>query len=175
MISIIAAVGDNNEIGKKGDLCWRIKADLERFKELTTGHPVVMGYNTFKSLNFKPLKNRRNIVITNYPIAGNDAEQVVAGSFFDDKEEVLKNGFQEFVKYLESQGEEVFIIGGASLYNQFVHIADKMYITEIHKTDKDADTFFPDKKEWEKNFTKKVEKDLKSYSYVTYTRKEKKK
>ncbi len=173
MISIIAAVGDNNEIGKDGDLCWKIKADLDRFKELTTGNVVVMGYNTFKSLDFKPLKDRRNIVITDYPIAGCDVEQVVAGTFCDLENEELKYGNEELIKYFNGLKEEVFIIGGGKLYKDFLPFADKMYITEIHKTDKNADTFFPAKEEWEKDFDKEVEKELKSYSYVTYTRKKK--
>ena len=173
MISIIAAVGDNNEIGKNGDLCWKIKADLDRFKELTNGNVVVMGYNTFKSLDFKPLKDRRNIVITNYPIMGNDVDQVVGGTFCDVEAEEIKYGMDEFVKYLKGLKEEVFIIGGGSVYKEFLPIVDKMYITEIHKTDDEADTFFPDKKEWEKDFTRVMNQDTEEYTYVTYTRKKK--
>ena len=104
MISIIAAVGDNNEIGKNGDLCWKIKADLDRFKELTTGNVVVMGYNTFKSLDFKPLKDRRNIVITEYPVAECDVEQVVAGTFYNPEKRELEYGNKEIIKYFITEG-----------------------------------------------------------------------
>ena len=173
MISIIAAVGDNNEIGKNGDLCWKIKADLDRFKELTTGNVVVMGYNTFKSLDFKPLKDRRNIVITEYPVAECDVEQVVAGTFYNPEKRELEYGNKELIKYFNGLKEEVFIIGGGKLYKDFLPFADKMYITEIHKTDDEADTFFPDKKEWEKDFTRVMNQDTEEYTYVTYTRKKK--
>ena len=158
MISIIAAIGENGELGKNGDLCWRLKADLQRFKKLTTGHTVAMGYNTYKSLGFKPLKDRENIVLTERPL-----EVGIEGV-----EQVYD--LEELKKELLKREDEVFIIGGGWLYSQFLPIADRLYLTEIHKTDSEADTFFPAKEEWEKEFRREVEEDRDEYSYVTYNR-----
>ena len=81
MISLIACVGKNYEIGKDGGLCWKLPEDLEFFKQKTMGHTVVMGYNTFKSLGFKPLKKRHNIVITNEPLDNPNFDQVVVRTY----------------------------------------------------------------------------------------------
>ena len=128
MISMIASVGKNRELGKKNGLVWRISADLKYFKNTTMGHKVIMGYNTYKSLP-GDLPGREIMVLSYSKVDGN-VETVYS------IDEVLD-------KYLDSK-EEIFICGGASLYNQCVDYAEKLYLTEIMDTDSEADTFFPE-------------------------------
>lgn len=129
MISIIVAIAKNNAIGKDNRLLWHISEDLKRFKRLTSGHKVIMGRNTLLSLPKWPLPNRTNIVIT------------------DNREDHFEGC--EMVFSIDeaagkcSQDEECFIIGGASVYRQFMPLADKLYITRVDK-EFEADTFFPD-------------------------------
>ena len=127
MISMIASVGKNRELGKKNGLVWRISADMKYFKNTTMGHKVIMGYNTYKSLP-GDLPGREMIVLSKKKIEGN-VETIYS------VDDVLN-------KYLDCK-EEVFICGGASLYNQFIEYANKLYLTEIMATDSEADTFFP--------------------------------
>jgi dihydrofolate reductase len=135
MISIIVAIAENYAIGKNNDLLWHIPEDLKRFKRLTTGHSVIMGKKTYESLPRKPLPNRRNVIITDDP--GDHFEQCVTVFSVED---VLKN---------IDHDEENFVIGGASVYRQFLPLSDRMYITWVHKPF-DADVFFPeiDFSEW---------------------------
>jgi dihydrofolate reductase len=129
MISIIVAIAENRGIGKNNDLLWHIAEDLKRFKRITSGHPVIMGKRTFESLPRRPLPNRRNIVITDIPgeqIDGCEMAYSIEGA-------VAKC----------NPAEENFIIGGASVYRQFLPIADRLYLTMVHKSF-DADVFFPD-------------------------------
>ena len=137
-ISIIAAIGENNELGKNNDLIWHLPNDLKFFKSVTTGKTVLMGRNTFWSLP-KVLPNRTNIVITDM-----DEEYP--------KEVVIYNSIDAFLEDYKNTEEEVFIIGGASIYSQFINIADKIYLTEIAATCEDAQVYFPqfDKEEYEK-------------------------
>ncbi|MEK7471589.1 MAG: dihydrofolate reductase [Patescibacteria group bacterium] len=130
MISLIAAIGKNNELGKGNTLLWHLPADMKHFKEITTLHPVIMGRKTFESIG-KPLPNRRNIVITrnlNYKMDGVE----------------LVYSLNEALDLFPNQNEEIFIIGGAELYKQTMPVADKLYITHIDAEDKDADAFFPE-------------------------------
>ncbi len=127
MFSIIAAVGKNNELGKKGGLVFHIKEDMKFFKETTTGHTVVMGFKTWESLP-KKLPNRKNIVITFEEFEGPDE---------------CVTDLEKFIKENESTDEEIFIIGGGSIYAQFLEHAKKLYLTEVDGEDKDADVFFP--------------------------------
>lgn len=128
MFSIIAAVGKNRELGKKGDLIFHIKEDMKFFKETTTGHTVVMGFKTWESLP-KKLPNRKNIVVTFEEFEGPD--------------ECVTN-LEEFIKENEDTDEEIFIIGGGSIYAQFIDHAKRVYLTEIDGEDSEADVFFPD-------------------------------
>lgn len=128
-ISIIVAMAKNRAIGKGGDLIWHLSNDLKHFKEVTSGHTVIMGYKTYMSLpNQKPLPKRRNIIISTRL---NEAPEgfELASSVLD----AMKMVFNE---------EEVFIIGGGMIYEQFLPMADKLYLTRIDK-DFEADTFFP--------------------------------
>ena len=147
-ISIIAALGENRELGLNNKIPWHIKKDIEHFKKLTTGHPVIMGRKTFESIG-KPLPNRTNIVVTRdqnfstsrscHPRVGGDPGFVF---FFQSLEDAIK-----FAKTKDSG--EVFIIGGASIYAQAMKYTDKLYLTLIKGTF-DADAFFPDYSEFKK-------------------------
>ena len=129
MISIIVAISEENAIGKQGGLLCHLPNDLKHFKTITANHTVIMGERTFYSLPKHPLPNRRNIVITD-----------VAGKTFDGAEATYSI---EGAVALVHPDEEAFIIGGGMVYRQFMPIADKLYITHIHHSWKDADTFFP--------------------------------
>jgi dihydrofolate reductase len=136
MISLIAAIGKNNELGKKNTLLWHLPADLKHFREITSLHPVIMGRKTFESIG-KPLPNRRNVVITrdlNYKKMGLPTQAGVE----------LVYSLNEALDLFPNQNEEIFIIGGAEIYKQTMPIADKLYITHIKAEDKEADSFFPE-------------------------------
>ena len=136
MISLIAAIGRNYELGKNNTLLWKLPADMKHFKEITMLHAVVMGRKTFESLG-KPLQNRRNIVITRdvkYKKEGLPAQAGV---------EVV-HSLSDALNLFEDKNEEIFIIGGGELYKQTMPIADKLYITHVDVEDAGADTFFPE-------------------------------
>ena len=157
-INVIAAIGKNNELGKNNDLVWRLKGDMMFFRETTMGHPIVMGRKTFESLP-KVLPGRKNIVISSNEILNDEIER-----YKSIKEFLLK--YKEF-------NEDVFIIGGASIYKQFIDLASKLYLTEIDAVAKDADVYFPmfNKLEWNKEIiSEKEENDIK-YNHVLYKRK----
>lgn len=137
MISLIVAIAQNNAIGKDNDLLWHLSEDLKYFKKTTNERTVLMGRKTWESLPFKPLKNRRNIVVSSqkdYKIEG--------AELFDSVEKA--------VEVLKSQNDEVFCIGGASLYKALLLEAEKLYVTRVYK-DFEADVFFPeiDENIWE--------------------------
>ena len=128
-LSIIAAVAKNRAIGKGGDLIWHISNDLKHFKEITTGGCVLMGYNTYASLpGKKALPKRRNIILSSRIAAAPEGFEVA--SSIPQALELLKDI------------PEVFVIGGGTIYEQFLPIADKLYLTRIDKRF-EADTFFP--------------------------------
>lgn len=134
MISIIVAIARGGVIGGHNTLLWHISEDLRRFKQITTGHPVIMGRKTYESLG-RPLPNRTNVVITrqsDYKANG----CTVAGS--------LEQAIAMF-----SQQQELFIIGGAEIYTQAMPIAQRLYITDV-EDDYQGDTYFPqwDKQQW---------------------------
>ena len=128
-ISIIVAIASNNAIGKDNDLLWHISDDLKRFKRITSGHPVIMGKSTFYSLPIRPLPKRRNIVLTD-----------VKGELIEGCE--MAYSIEESIELMDDS-QENFIIGGGSIYNQFMPLAQKLYITKVHR-DFEADTFFPE-------------------------------
>lgn len=125
--SIIVAIGEQNEIGKDNDLLWRISADLKRFKAITTGNTIVMGRKTFDSLPKGALPNRRNIVLSHQDLKIDNVE------VFQDIESIAK---------ATENDEQVFIIGGASLYNSFIDKVKRVFLTKVHSTF-EADVFFP--------------------------------
>jgi dihydrofolate reductase len=157
-ISIIVAVAKNFAIGRNNDLLWHIPEDLKRFKRITLGHQVIMGRMTYLSLPFRPLKNRTNIVITDNPVESFDGCITVHSI-----EEALN---------LCNENEESFIIGGGSVYRQFLPHCNKLYLTMVHK-DFEADTFFPtlDLSQWK--LVEKEDQDATrelgfSYSFLTF-------
>ena len=159
MITIIAAIGNNNELGKGNDLIWYLPADLKRFKKRTTGHPIIMGRNTFESIG-KPLPNRRTIIITRNTSYQKEGCEVV-------------HSLEDAIELIASQ-EDAFIIGGAQIYKEAMekNVVDQLDITKVHQ-DFDADVFFPaiDSMVWEEvsreNFSPD-EKNLFSYSFINY-------
>lgn len=151
---MIAAIGKNRELGKKNNLIWHFKEDMKFFKETTMGSTVIMGRKTFESLP-KALPNRENIVITSNPDFKAQGATVVLSP-----EEALK----------KAQGDEVFIIGGAKVYEQFLPLSDKIYLTEIEAECADADTFFPhfDKSLYTARKIKENEEDGIKFSHFIY-------
>ena len=133
MINIIAAVANNRAIGLENKLLYWLPNDLKRFKALTTGHTIIMGRRTYESLPKGALPNRRNIVLSrqrhDYPRC----------ECYPSLEEALGHCDED---------EEIFIIGGASVYEQAMPLADRLYLTEIDDTPTDADAFFPPYDEW---------------------------
>lgn len=168
MISIIVAISEENAIGQKGDLLCHLPADLKHFKETTQGHTVIMGKRTYFSLPISKitgthaLPNRKNIVITD-----------VAGEQLEGAE--MAYSIEEAQKMVESQ-EEAFIVGGGMVYRQFMPLADKLYITHMHHSFPEADTFFPEIEPavWEQISIERHEADEKNpyaFSFAEYVRK----
>lgn len=160
MISIIVAIAKNSAIGRNNELLWHLPADLKRFKRLTSGHCVLMGKKTWESLPVRPLPGRKNIILTDNP---DDCFNCSHTAFSID--EALAQC---------KECEEIFVIGGGSVYRQFMEIADRLLITWVDR-DYEADTWFPeiDPAVWEE-----TERDGDffdeangfTYRYITYLR-----
>lgn len=157
-ISMIAAIGQNNELGKDNKLIWRIPEDLKFFRNVTTGKTIIMGRNTFASLP-KMLPNRKHIVFS-------------SKSDFPNEVEVYKS-IQEFLQYYKNHEEELFVIGGGQIYDQFLNLSTKLYLTEIDAVCTDADTYFPkfNKEEWSKEVIDQNVYSNIEYRHVLYRRK----
>lgn len=150
MISIIAAIGKNNELGKNNSLLWHLPADMKHFKEITRGHIVIMGQKTFESLG-RPLPNRRNIVLTQDNLFQKEGIEAV-------------HSLEELGVLLEKtseQNEENFIIGGGQIYKLYMEKADKLYITHVDASFPDAEIYFPviNGSKWQKVKSEKYSKD----------------
>ena len=162
MISIIVAIAENGAIGAKNNLLWRLPDDLKRFKELTTGHTVIMGRKTFESLPKGALPNRTNVVITRN--AGLTFENCKT---FNNLKDAIDNYCHE---------KEIFIIGGANIYEQAIKFADKLYVTYVPHFFENADTFFPEINNNEWVITESIDfqsddKHLYPYTFITYIKK----
>jgi dihydrofolate reductase len=156
-ISIIVAIAQNNAIGKDNQLLWHIPADLKRFKKLTTNHTIIMGKRTYYSLPVRPLPNRRSVVITD--IAGEEIEGCT-----------MAYSIQDAIDKMDDQ-EENFIIGGGSVYKQFLPLANQLYLT-IVKKDFEADTFLHiDLTDWETIEREEHFDDDLPYYYINLKRK----
>lgn len=160
-LSIIVAIAANGAIGKDNGLIYRLPNDLRRFKQLTTGHTIIMGRRTFESLPKGALPNRRNIVLSRSERDFPGAER------FSSLNEALLHCQDD---------EEVFIIGGASVYEEALPLADRLCLTYIHDTPSDADVFFPevDLSQWLQTDCETHEHDERhavDYSFVDYERK----
>jgi dihydrofolate reductase len=161
-LSIIAAVANNNVIGRDNQLPWHMPADLKWFKTLTSGHHLLMGRRTYESVG-KPLPGRITVVITRS--AGYAPDGVAIARSLD-----------EAISKAEAAGDpEIFIGGGAEIFNQVLHRANRMYLTRIH-TEPEGDTFFPefdDVNEWHLVDSEHHEADERNphpYSFLTYER-----
>lgn len=155
-ISIIVAIAENRAIGKDNRLLWHLSDDLKRFKKLTTGHTLIMGRNTFLSLPNGALPNRRHIVISD-----------MEGESFEGCE--MAHSIEEAVK-LAGRIEECFVIGGGMVYKQFLPLAGKLYLTQVHESF-DADTFFPeiDFSQWKALGSEEVDAGERNQYAHTYT------
>lgn len=163
MLGMIAAIGQNRELGKKGDLIWNLPNDLKFFKETTMGKTVVMGKNTFNSLP-RMLPGRKHVILTDNDDFNKD---VSACEVIYDK--------VNLISYVQERAktQDIYVIGGASMYAMFVNICDFMYLTEIDAEDKEADVYFPrfNKEEWEREIVGKNSDNNICYYHVKYTRK----
>ena len=158
MISIIAAVAGNRAIGYKNKLIYWLPDDLKRFKQLTTGHTIIMGRNTYLSLPKGALPNRRNVVLSRSQTDFPGCESY--------------SSLKEALDHCQP-GEEVFIIGGASVYRQAMPLADRLCLTEIDDVPLTADTFFPDYSDWKEKKREIHEKDERHdyrFAFVEYER-----
>ena len=155
-ISIIVAIAKNRAIGKDNRLLWHLSDDLKRFKKLTTGHALIMGRNTFLSLPNGTLPNRRHIVITDQ-----------TDEAFDGCE--MARSIEEAIE-LAGKDAECFVIGGGMVYAQFLPIAGKLYLTQVHESF-EADTFFPeiDFSQWKAIVTEEVEAGERNQYKHSYT------
>lgn len=162
MIKMIAAVGKNLELGKNGDLIWHLPNDLKFFKEQTLGCPVVMGRNTFNSLPRK-LPKRIHYIITDSLMFNKDTDGVLI--YFD-----FADMLKEIKRVAETQ--DVYIIGGASVYKQFLEYADELVLTEVDAEDTEADVYFPlfDKTQYVRTVVATNEDNGIKYKHVKYTR-----
>lgn len=159
MITIIAAIANNNALGKDNDLIWHLPADLKRFKKVTSGHHILMGRNTFESIG-RPLPNRTTVVITrnkNYKAKGC----------------IVVDSIEKAIEVARSD-EHIYIIGGAQVYKQAMtsNLVDKLDITQVHHSF-DADVYFPeiDAEIWKENSREDFSADEKNkykYSFISY-------
>ena len=158
MIALIVAHSKNNVIGNKGRIPWNIKGELRRYKELTTGNVVIMGRRSYEEIG-KPLPNRMNIVLS-------------TTKTYEGKNLITVRSLKEA---LDIAGDrDVYISGGKKIFEEAIHIVDKMYITLVDKVI-EGDTYFPDFNE--EDFIKQIDEQFHGdipYTYMTYTSKEKK-
>ena len=158
MVNIIAAVARNRAIGFQNKLIYWLPNDLKRFKALTTGHTIIMGRNTFLSLPKGALPNRRNVVLSR------TQTEFPGCNTYSSLEEALNNC---------TPNEDIYIIGGAAVYQQALAIADRLCLTEIDDIPEQADAFFPDYSEWKEVWREEHKKDEKhehDFAFVDYVR-----
>ena len=157
-ITLIAAIGNNNELGRDNALIWSIPEDLKFFRDNTVGKSIVMGMNTLKSLP-RLLPDRKHIVLTRREV---DLDSSI----------VIVHSIDELLQYIDSLDEEVMVIGGAQIYNQMIDYADKMLLTEINASEM-ADVYFPEftMQDWDREVISNHQYENVTYSHVAYTRK----
>ncbi len=157
MISLIAAIGKNGELGKDNDLVWHLKDDMVYFRKTTLNHKVILGYNTYKSIG-KALPQRKNIVLSHHKI--------------NDENITVYNDIKELEAKELNTEEECFIIGGASLYNYFINKADKLYLTLIEDSCPLATVYFPKilNEDYNKEIIENKEENGIKYDFVIFER-----
>ena len=158
MISLIAAIGKNRELGKNGDLIFHIKEDMKYFKEMTMGHKVLMGRKTWESLPGK-LTGRENIVISRHEVPGAD---------------LVIHNLGEYLQENADTEEEIFVIGGGMVYFEALPYARNLYLTEVDVEVEGADSYFPefDRSLYEKQIIGEGLKGDLAYTFVKYIKKE---
>jgi dihydrofolate reductase len=160
MITLIAAAAENNALGKNNDLIWHLPDDFKRFKEITSGHYIIMGRKTFESFP-KPLPNRTHVIITRQ-------------KNYNPENCIVVNSLEKAIEICPKD-DDIFVIGGGEIYKQSIAIADKIELTRVHSTF-EADTFFPeiDTTIWDlvqEEFHPKDEKHNFDFSFQTYLKK----
>lgn len=161
MITIVVAMGLNNEIGADNQLLWHLPKDLKHFKEITSGHPIIMGRKTYESIG-KPLPNRTNIVVSRKK---NWFEEGI----------LIVGSLKEALKFAKKVDENIFIIGGGNIYEQTIELADRLEVTQVN-AELPADIYFPkiDAKIWHKTSETCHEKDEKNnydFCFQTFEKK----
>ncbi|MDT8370944.1 MAG: type 3 dihydrofolate reductase [Gammaproteobacteria bacterium] len=159
-IAIIVAMDQQSLIGKNNDLPWKLSADLQNFRRVTMGKPIIMGRNTHESIG-RPLPGRTNIIVTK------NKDYAVDGC-------IVVNTIEDAIKAC-GDAEEAMIMGGASLYQQFLPLTDRLYLTQVHANLEEGDTWFPD---WQKSDWQQLnredhpadEKNEFSFSFIIYDR-----
>ena len=154
--SLIACIGKNNELGKNNDLIFHFKEDMAFFRETTKNHTVVMGYNTWLSLGEKPLPGRKNLILSHAKLKNlpKSAKQI--------------SDLKKFTQENKNSTEEIFIIGGASIYALFLPHASKLYLTEVDQEASDADVYFPNFDR--KKYYSKILFKTSNFNIIKYTR-----
>ena len=174
MISVVVAISENNVIGKDNTLPWHLSSDLQRFKEITSGNPVILGRKTYESIpkKFRPLPNRTNIILTrNMNFIMGDTPEIK-----------IRHSLEKAIETGKELGGEVFVIGGSQIYEEAITrgLVNKIYLTRVH-TEIEGDAgitdfiFFPendwtDWKEMHKEFHPAGPKDDYDYTFYTYTK-----
>ena len=155
IVSIVVAISENNAIGKNNQLIWHLPADLKHFKEITTGHSIIMGRKTYDSIG-KPLPNRRNIVITRNPLLEIPGTEVCTS-------------LEAAIALCQAE-EEVFVIGGAEIFQEAFPLTQKIYLTRVHEN-YEADTFFPeiDAETWTETAVEHHQADAKNAVDYTFS------
>ena len=160
-ISLIAAIGPNNELGKDNHLLYHISEDLKFFKKETTGKKIILGRKTLESLPGL-LPNRKHLVLTHQDLPENENL-------------IVFHNIEDLLKYINNLDEEVMVIGGAEIYKQFLPYANKLILTEISSSPKEleADAYFPtfDKKEWNRSILCSHKQEDLAYDHVVYNEK----
>ncbi|ROI06144.1 dihydrofolate reductase [Kaistella haifensis] len=161
MTTIVVAMGLSNEIGADNQLLWHLPKDLKHFKEITTGHPIIMGRKTYESIG-KPLPNRTNIVVSRKKDWFQEGILIVGS-------------IKEAIKFAKKMDENIFIIGGGNIYEQTIDLADQLEITQV-KANLKADVFFPkiNQEIWKKTQETCHEKDEQNeydFCFQTFVRK----
>ena len=161
MVILVAAASEDNALGKDNQLMWHLPDDFKRFKQITSGHHIIMGRKTFESFP-KPLPNRTHIVITRQ-------------QDYRPQDCIVVNSFEDAIAAVP-HGEDAFVIGGGEIYNLSLPFADKIELTKVHAQFPDADAHFPqiDLSKWELANTEyhaKDERHLIDFTYQTFVRK----
>ena len=152
-LGLIVAVAENDVIGKDGKLPWNIPEDLQRFKKLTHGYPIIMGRKTYESIG-RPLPERRNIILSRNRDYGYKGIEVVGS-------------LEEAINLLEDEYDKAYVIGGSKVYEESLPLVDRLELTRVHRIVK-GDTYFP-KIDYE-NWRKVREFKMKDFSFLTYTK-----